>query len=76
MVISRDGQSPQASAMEGMLHGNDLMASMSIPVVGVPLGDLESALHRLGAAVGKKHLFHLRNLQKLLPGVNGRLIVE
>ena len=66
MGIARDRQGPVGPAVEGILHGDDLVAPAPVLEEGVLHGGLESSLDRLRAAVGKEDPVHAGGL--LHPG--------
>ena len=62
MGISRHGKRAEGTAVEGMLHGNDLMIRASVLQICIFPGRLQSAFNGLRAAVGKENPVHAGNL--------------
>ena len=75
MCIACHGKSADATAVEGMIHGNDLMVCMAISFVGIFLGSLQSTLNGLCTTVCEEGLFHMACLYKFGTCLNDRLIV-
>ena len=70
MVIARHGQGADTSAVEGMLHGDNLMAAVAVTVIGIPFGNLQRSLDGLRTAVGKKYPVHAGHRQQFLRRVH------
>ena len=58
MGVSGHGQGAQAAAMERVIHGDDLMAVIPVPVIGIAQSRFQRAFHCFRSAVGKEHLRH------------------
>ena len=58
MFISGDGQCPDASSMERMIHGNDLMSCVSISRISVFFSCLDCTFDCFRTTVGKKYTVH------------------
>ena len=76
VLVAGHRQRSQASAVEGVLHGDDLMAAVSVPAEAVFFRDFQRPFYGFRTAVGKKYPIHARRLQKLFSGVDHRLIVK
>ena len=75
MVVSGNGERSDAAAVEGVIHGYDLVARMVVPGAGVLFRRLDRPLDGLRAAVCEKNAVHLTGREHLLGGVNGRPVV-
>ena len=58
VAVSGDGQRTYRTAVEGMVHGDDLMVIGAIPHVCIFPGSLDRTLYRLCTRIGEKHLAH------------------
>ena len=56
--IARHGQSTHGSAVERMVHGNDLVIGTAVFQIGVFSGCLDGALHRFRTGIGEKDPIH------------------
>ena len=73
--ISRHGKGSHCSAVEGTVHGNDLMIRGSVLQIRVLSGRLDSPLDGLRPGIGEKNPVHAGKLLELFCRVYGRDIV-
>ena len=61
-----DGQSSEGPAVEGMLHGYDLMVRAAVLLICVLAGSLDGPFDSLRAGIGEEHPVHAGDLLQLL----------
>ena len=62
MLISRHGQRADRSAVERVIHCDDLMTAMSVSGIRIFFRRLDCSLDRFRAAIRKEHAVHTARL--------------
>ena len=75
MSVPGHRQRSQTPAVEGVLHGDDLMPRMAVPAEGILFSRLHGALDRLRPAVGKENPVHAGSGKGFLRSFQNRHIV-
>ena len=75
VFVSRNRKGSHASAVEGMIHGDDLIPLLFPLCISIFSGGFQGALNGLRTAVGKKRLAHAAGFHQFFSGLAHGLVV-